>query len=69
MCKACVNGIGERKNIMSEDKKVVLCADCGCVIEAGDDRYTLGDRRIVCGDCISNYARCEECGEYVCESS
>lgn len=48
-----------------ESNEVLICADCGCVIEDECDSYELKDGRIVCCECIDDYSRCDDCDEYV----
>ena len=66
---------------MEKTTKIMLCADCGAVIDCED--YTNADGEAVCEDCAENYYPCDSCGdvitrddlveiddgrEYVCES-
>lgn len=49
------------------DCNVAVCDDCGCEYWA-DDMYNVhmddGSIHLICGDCISNYSCCDDCGEY-----
>lgn len=46
-----------------EEKIIRTCAECGCVIEDGDDFYEF-DGKIYCEDCDSElFEICEDCGD------
>lgn len=48
-----------------EEKIIRTCAECGCVIEDGDDFYEV-DGNIYCEDCYNdNFIVCQDCGAIV----
>lgn len=54
----------EEKEMTIKINEPVICSDCGCVIEDGNG-FELSSGRIVCEDCLDDYAYCECCEQYV----
>ena len=47
---------------MEENKEIMTCAECGCVIEENDDYYEV-DGKFYCEDCYDElFETCEDCG-------
>lgn len=49
-----------------EEKEIIVCKECGCIIEDGQPSYEVRGGGYVCQDCRdSYYVYCEECDELV----
>lgn len=54
----------ERKFKMEENKNVITCADCGVIINEGEQHYVTADGKTICESCYEDsYFTCAECGE------
>lgn len=49
---------------MNTNENVIICKECGCVIEGGD--YAVVDGETYCLDCVERlgFVQCDECGEW-----
>ena len=46
-----------------ENNEVIVCADCGCVIEENEEYFELSDGSVICESCFNeDYFVCEDCG-------
>ena len=49
---------------MEESKNIVTCADCGVIINEGEQHYVTADGKTICESCYEDsYFTCDECGE------